>query len=175
MLNLGGKRFIQSTSPTHWKLHLSVTSTHGNRTLPLKSARWKILRKKILHRDKQTCSSCGYLSPSNGHHMIIDHANGDASNNDPSNLRVHCPPCDAIRHCGFAGTQGWLSIGESTMEQVEIVRKTREVFENTGVIPYAEDIDPSSSGKPEIVNFTQFYILKQNCLKFHQWSTMEHK
>jgi hypothetical protein len=29
------------------------------------------------------------------------------------------------------------------MEQVEIVRKTREIFENTGVIPHPKRIDPS--------------------------------
>jgi hypothetical protein len=29
------------------------------------------------------------------------------------------------------------------MEQVEIVRKTREVFEDTGVIPHPDHIDPS--------------------------------
>jgi hypothetical protein len=145
MLNLGGRRFIQSTSlSTHWKLHLSVTPTHGNRTLPINSSRWRTLRKNILLRDERTCSSCGYLSPHpNGRYMIVDHANGDASNNDLSNLRIHCPPCDAVRHCGFSGIQGWLGVSESTMEQVGIVRKTREMFENTGVIPHPERIDPS--------------------------------
>jgi hypothetical protein len=29
------------------------------------------------------------------------------------------------------------------MEQVEIVRKTREIFEKTGVIPHPKSIDPS--------------------------------
>ena len=75
--------------------------------------------------------------------MVIDHKDGDASNNDLSNLRVHCPPCEAIRHCGFAGLQKWIIVVESTMEQVEIVRKTREMFENTGVIPHPKRIDPS--------------------------------
>jgi len=75
--------------------------------------------------------------------MIIDHADGNASNNDPSNLRIHCPPCETIRHCGFAGLRNWLIVGESTVDQVEIVRKTREIFENTGVIPHPKSIDPS--------------------------------
>ena len=129
---------------TQWALHLSVTPTHGNRTLPTSSRQWKALRTGILLRDKNTCSSCGYVSPHpRGRSMIIDHADGDASNNDPSNLRIHCPPCEAIRHCGFAGLQKWLIVGESTVEQVEIVRKTREIFENTGVIPHPKRIDPS--------------------------------
>jgi hypothetical protein len=155
MLNLGGRRFIQSTSlSTHWKLHLSVTPTHGNRTLPISSPQWKALRTKILLRDNRTCSSCGYLSPHpKGRYMIVDHTDGDASNNNPSNLRIHCPPCDAIRHCGFSGIQEWLTVSESAMEQVEIVRKTREMFENTGVIPHPEGIDPSL--KPAYINVVE--------------------
>ena len=140
---------------TQWDLHLSVTSTHGNRTLPTLSRQWKALRTEILLRDNRTCSSCGYLSPyPNGRWMIVDHINGDASNNDPSNLRVLCPPCDAIRHCGFAGIQKWLIVSESTMKQVEIVRKTREIFENSGVIPYPELIDPSL--KPASIDVVKF-------------------
>jgi len=75
--------------------------------------------------------------------MVIDHIDGDASNNDLSNLRVHCPPCEAIRHCGLSGLRKWIVVGESTVEQVEIVRKTREMFESTGVIPHPKRIDPS--------------------------------
>jgi 5-methylcytosine-specific restriction endonuclease McrA len=129
---------------TQWDLHLSVTPTFGNRKLPTTSQKWKALRTEILLRDNRTCSSCGYLSPyPNGRYMVVDHIDGDASNNDHSNLRVHCPPCDAIRHCGFSGLHDWVTVSESTMKQVEIVRKTREIFEDTGVIPNPEHIDPS--------------------------------
>ncbi len=72
--------------------------------------------------------------------MIVDHKDGNASNNDPLNLRVHCPPCDAIRHCGFAGIKGRIVIGESNMDQVEIVRKTRE---SSAAIPLPTLVDPS--------------------------------
>jgi hypothetical protein len=75
--------------------------------------------------------------------MIVDHKDGNASNNDLLNLRVHCPPCDAIRHCGFAGIKGWITLGQSTMDQVEIVRKTRELFENSSAIPLPTLVDPS--------------------------------
>ena len=129
---------------TPWELHLSVTPCNGNRTFPVSSSQWKALRTKVLLRDKCTCSSCGYVSPyPHGRWMAIDHKDGNASNNETSNLRIHCPPCEAIRHCGTSGLQNRLVVGESTMEQVEIVRRTREIFENTGVIPHPSSIDPS--------------------------------
>ena len=141
---------------TQWELHFSVTPTHGNRTLHTSSSLWKALRAEVLH-DKRTCSLCGYLSPHpQGRYMVIDHIDGDVSNNDLSNLRVHCPPCEAIRHCGFAGLRKWISVSESTMEQVEIVRKTREMFGNTGVIPLPRIIDlslePASISVVELAN-----------------------
>ena len=107
--------------PPPLRLPLSGTSiSHfGNRTLSTSSSKWKTLRKEVILRDDRTCSSCGYLSPyTNGRYMVVDHVDGDASNNDLSNLRVHCPPCDAIRHCGFAGLQEWIYVSESTMKQV---------------------------------------------------------
>ena len=75
--------------------------------------------------------------------MVIDHIDGNALHNDVSNLRIHCPPCDAIRRCGFSGLQEWITVGKSAMKQVDIVCKTREIFEETGVIPHASHIDPS--------------------------------
>ena len=142
----------QTKPSTQWDLQLSVASAR-NRTLPVSSHEWRALRTEILLRDNRTCSSCGYLSPyPQGRYMVIDHIDGDASNNDPSNLRIHCPPCDAIRHCGFAGFRNRITVSESTMKQVEIVRKTREFFEDTGVIPHPNRIDPSAKPGTWVVN-----------------------
>jgi hypothetical protein len=132
MLNLSGRRFITSLS-TPWKLRLSVISNHGKRTLSISSPQWNALRTGIVLRDKHICSSCGYLPPHpQGRYMIIDHKNGN----------VHCPPCDAIRHgkWDFERKQR-IIVGVSTMNQVEIVRETRKIFEITGVIPHPRLID----------------------------------
>jgi len=145
---------------TQWDLHLSVPSTWGNRTLSTSSSQWKALRSKVLLRDDRTFSSCGYISPyPQGRYMVVDHKDGDGSNNDLSNLRVHCPPCDAIRHCGFAGLQGWITVGESTMKQVEIIRKTRRMLEENDHISYPESIDPSL--KPASISVVELANMMQ--------------
>ena len=140
----GLSQLALAKGPSTSELRLSQTSIRGDASLPVSSSEWRALRTKILLRDKCTCSSCGYTSPCpNGRWMTIDHKDRNASNNAASNLRIHCPPCEAIRHCGTSGLQNWLVAGESTMNQVEIIRKTREMFEKTGVIPYPASIDPS--------------------------------
>ena len=55
---------------------------------------------------------------------------------------------------GLDGVLEWMTLSESTKEQVEIVRKTREIFENSGVIPYPELIDPSL--KPASIDVVEF-------------------
>ena len=122
---------------------LASASEHKSSAL-VSSALLSSQQKEVLLRDNRTCASCGYTSPHPlGRSMIVDHKDGNASNNDSSNLRVLCPPCDSIRHCGFAGLMNWLVLAVSSMEQVEIVIKTREIFESTGEIPDPEQVDRS--------------------------------
>ena len=129
--------------PPSNSLHLSVTRTWGNRTLAIKSPAWRKLRAEILDRDNRTCASCGYASPHpNGRGLKIDHKDGDASNNDYSNLRVHCPPCESIRHCGLAGLNRWVILAKSDVDQIDIVRGTRTLFEESGSIPTIHKVDP---------------------------------
>lgn len=37
---------------------------------------------------------------------------------------------------------GWLQLARSDMDQVEIVRRTRKMFEETGTVPHIRDVDP---------------------------------
>jgi hypothetical protein len=84
-----------------------------------------------------------------GSGLQIDHRDGDASNNDPANLRVHCPPCEAIRHCGLAAVKEWVVLAKSDMNQVEIIRRTRKLFEESGSMPNIREIDASAT-RPRI-------------------------
>jgi hypothetical protein len=133
------KLVVDSTPCT---LHLSVFRTWGNRTLPIKSPEWRALRADILERDNRTCAYCAYSSPHpRGRGLQIDHRDGNLSNNDPANLRIHCLPCEVIRRCRSAGIEGWLILAKSDMDQVEIVRRTRKLFEESGSIPNVLEVD----------------------------------
>jgi len=51
----------------------------------------------IIERDGEQCSICGIGNEYNGKPlvMVIDHIDGDASNNHPTNFRLVCPNCDS--------------------------------------------------------------------------------
>jgi len=122
-------------------LHLSVTNTWGNRTLPVDSPQWKRLREQVLRRDKYTCRFCSFSANS---YMVVDHLNGIASDNRLVNLGVNCQMCDKIRHCGLAGISGLLMLGTSKMPQVEIVRGTRAYVKKHRKLPKAIQITPDA-------------------------------
>jgi hypothetical protein len=77
--------------------------------------------------------------------MIVDHISGDASNNQLTNLRVNCPMCDSIRHCGLAGHFGSIEIYESKFPQIDIVKKTREFYLVNNRCPKPYELDPCAS------------------------------
>ena len=83
----------------------SISELKNRETAQSTSSRqWKALQTEILLRDKRTGSSMSrrvatFRAPHpQGHRMSIDHIDGDASNNNPYNLRILCPPCSRIRH-----------------------------------------------------------------------------
>ena len=54
------------------------------------------IKKYVKLRDGYKCSICGQLPEHAGRPlvMILDHIDGDASNNKPENFRLVCPNCD---------------------------------------------------------------------------------
>lgn len=121
-------------------LKLRVTRTWENRKLPVNSVAWKNLRSQVLKRDNNACRFCGIIL---NKWLVCDHIDGNASNNDLNNLGINCPSCDAIRHCGFSGMQGWLILRKSSLTQDEIVRKTYKFYLESGKNPSPEEVDPT--------------------------------
>ena len=74
---------------------------------------------------------------------------------------VHCPPCDAIRHGKWEFEQKQrIIVGVSAMNQVEIVRETRRIFENTGAIPHPTHIDAALELKPDFLAILEKMLRK---------------
>lgn len=74
--------------------------------------------------------------------MIVDHINGDSTNNSLENLRINCPMCDTIRHSGLAGIKKTLIIRKSKLNQLEILKKTKCFYLKNKKCPLPENIDP---------------------------------
>jgi predicted HNH restriction endonuclease len=53
----------------------------------------------VLERDGYACQSCGWdeRHPDDGRPLVeVDHADGDATNTRPENLRALCPNCHSM-------------------------------------------------------------------------------
>jgi len=76
----------------------------------------------VLERDSYTCVSCNHhaLKWMHVHHLA------DSENNDPKNFSSLCVACHAILHMGRNLALGVIEIWKSSLDQVEIVRATRE-------------------------------------------------
>ena len=55
------------------------------------------LKKKIIEEQNHKCDICGLKDEWNGKdlHFVLDHIDGDATNNVRKNLRLICPNCDS--------------------------------------------------------------------------------
>ena len=62
----------------------------------------------VMLRDGNKCSICGIEHTWNGKPltMVIDHIDGDATNNRPDNFRLVCPNCDSQLPTFKARTMG---------------------------------------------------------------------
>lgn len=129
-------------------LRLSVTRIWGNRTLHTSDYRWLKLRQQVIDKYQNRCRFCGNRFSK---YLIIDHIDGNASDNSLENLGINCKGCDTIRHCGFAGLNQRLLLRFSKLDQSEIVRLSYDFYIENGQAPAPEEIDPEC--KP-INNYT---------------------
>jgi len=85
---------------------------------------WQRIRKKILVRDNYSCYHCEYKAEK---YQIVHHIDGNPQNNHDLNLRVVCPDCNKIVHCGLASTYGYIAMYLSPdYTQLEVILRTRE-------------------------------------------------
>lgn len=129
------------TKKRELKLSYISPSLWWKRKLKVDSVDWKILREKVLKRDKYQCYFCQIRASK---YMIIDHISGNAQDNRLRNLRVLCPLCNTIRHAGLAGIMGTLKIASSRLSQVEIVKKTQDFFLKNQILPTIRQLDSSA-------------------------------
>ena len=63
----------------------------ANRRYSTNDPKWRLIRKKQLHRQPlcEECQRSGVLVPAN----VVDHIDGNAFNNDTTNLQSMCWPC----------------------------------------------------------------------------------
>jgi len=109
------------------------------RTLSCNSSKWRKLRLEVLERDKYTCRFCGFQA---NKFMVVDHINGDPSDNNVSNLGTNCTACDTIKHCGFSvRSYVCLVMVSSKLSQIEIVKKSRRFYFKHGRNPKPVEID----------------------------------
>ena len=62
-----------------------------------KLKRHRFIKRFLRERDGNKCSICGQEPMHNDEPlvMVLDHIDGNAANNDPSNFRLVCPNCDS--------------------------------------------------------------------------------
>lgn len=95
------KEFIQgkATTGTYCNNKCQQAYQHGirlNNYLTTGVGGWRLIRNYILLRDKYSCSICGLTHWNNEPaRLVVDHIDGNSSNDHPDNLRSLCHNCDA--------------------------------------------------------------------------------
>ena len=83
---------------------------------------WEKVRKAVLERDDFTCGGCGHraIKGMNIHHV------DPGSDDSMTNLVPLCTACHAVMHVGMSLQYGSVEIWESAIDQVAIIRATRD-------------------------------------------------
>lgn len=79
------------------KINLKYEYYLNNQNEYLRIINPKFLKRHILKEQNNCCDICGLPNQWNGKPivLVLDHKNGDASNNRRENLRLICPNCDS--------------------------------------------------------------------------------
>lgn len=79
------------------KAKIDVWLKTGQTGCSVKSTLRNCIRRYILNEQNNKCKICGMTNRWNGKELkfILDHIDGDASNNFKDNLRLICPNCDS--------------------------------------------------------------------------------
>ena len=85
--------YIEEKAENKIRLWKETGETGCNATSMLRNC----IRDYIFEKQNKQCAICGMNNTWNGNelHFILDHINGDASNNWENNLRLICPNCDS--------------------------------------------------------------------------------
>lgn len=86
------------------------------------SSEWREVRNAVLQRDGFTCRGCGHRAFTR---MMIHHIK-PGSDDGIRNLVTLCVACHAVLHVGMSLQYRAVEIWESAIDQVAIIRATRE-------------------------------------------------
>lgn len=77
----------------------------GRRQFATNSTAWRRIRDQVIKRDKFLCADCGIFC-TGSREAHVDHIDGDAWNNDLSNLITRCASCHSKKTAGRDGGFG---------------------------------------------------------------------
>lgn len=111
------KLYPSFANPETWRSNINEEITEEE---------WKVLRIKILERDRYVCNYCDFRSEK---WQVVHHIDGNPKNNQDANLETICPMCNLIHHAGQGCVvQAIVDLYEkANYSQNEIIQITRDM------------------------------------------------